>query len=236
VKRVLRFLRRNRAERDLDAELRAYLDGLVDEKTRAGMPPDQAIRAAKIELGGMEQVKELVRETRTGAWIGALGQDVRYGVRTLLRRPGFLVVTVLTLALGIGANTALFSVVNALLLRPLPFKDADRLVYVSEFWPHELPVRSPVSPDFDNWKTQGHLFERIEAYGGGFPAVLTGAGEPERGRRHTGHGRVLRLDRNSSSPGSRFHGGRGSRRWTACRDSRQCSLAATIWRVGRDRR
>ena len=144
------------------------------------MSPEEARRAARIELGGIEQVREQVREARAGAWIGALAQDVRYGVRMLKRNPGFTVITILTLALGIGANTALFSVLYALLLRGLPYKDSTSLIYVSEFWPHEDLIRRVPSRDFANWRAHGRLFDRLEGYGGGADLNLTGAGEPER--------------------------------------------------------
>src|SRR5262249_45969265 len=151
-----------------------------DEKVRAGASREDAVRAARIELGGVEQVKESVRDARAGAWIDVLWQDIRYGVRTLRRSPSFAAVTILTLAIGIAANSLLFSVVDPLLLRALPYQAADRLVYVSEFWPHELPVRSAPSPDLDNWRAEGRLFDAMEAYGGARTFTLTGTGEPER--------------------------------------------------------
>ncbi len=112
--------RRERAEQDLDDELRFYVDTLAEEKTRAGMPPDEALRASRIQLGGIEQVKEQVRDVRPGAWLASILQDLRYAVRGIVNTPGFAVVIVVSLAIAIGANTALFSVLNAVLLRPLP--------------------------------------------------------------------------------------------------------------------
>src|SRR5581483_7090759 len=171
--------RRRAVEQDLDEELRAYRDMLADEKAREGTARAQAERAARIELGGIEQVKEQVREIRAGFWLETIAADLRYGLRMLRHNLVFTVVAVVTLALAIGANAALFSAVDALLFRELPYKDADRLVYVYEFWPHEITVPGPPAPDFTNWRANSHLADQIEAYGGGGAVNLTGAGEPE---------------------------------------------------------
>jgi putative ABC transport system permease protein len=157
---------------------------VIEEKQRAGVPPEEATRAARIELGGITQVKELVRESHWGAWIDPLLQDVRYGLRILGRSRGFSAATILTLALGIGANTALFSVTRAFLLRDLPYRDPDRLVNVYEIWPHEPPFQASgarsVSPDFVNWRARGRSTNGMEAWACGSPINLTGIGEPER--------------------------------------------------------
>jgi predicted permease len=115
---------------DLDQEVHSHLAMLTEENTRAGMPRQEAERAARIELGGIEQVKEQVREERLGSWLQSVLADCRYALRMLRKNPGFTAVVVLTLALGIGANTAIFTVVNAILLQPVGIPHADRVVAV----------------------------------------------------------------------------------------------------------
>jgi predicted permease len=116
-----------RVEQDLDQEVRSHLQLLIDENLRAGMSPRQAERAARMELGGAEQVKERVREARLGNWLHSLIFDCRFGFRQLHKNPGFTLTVVLTLALSVGANTAIFSLVNALLLKSLPYAHPERM-------------------------------------------------------------------------------------------------------------
>ncbi|HVH73058.1 MAG TPA: ABC transporter permease, partial [Candidatus Dormibacteraeota bacterium] len=114
-------------DKDLDQEVQSHLQLLIDENIRAGMPPKQAQRAARMELGGAEQVKEQVRDKRLGNWIHSLVSDYRFGARQLYKNPGFTLTVVITLALSVGANTAIFSLVNALLLKSLPYSHPERL-------------------------------------------------------------------------------------------------------------
>jgi putative ABC transport system permease protein len=173
------LLHRSRVERDLAADVASYLELLAEEKMRAGMSPDAARRAARIELGGVEQVKERVRAVRTGAWLDTLALDLRYGIRMLARSPGFAAVALLALALGIGANTAIFSVVDGVLLRPLPYPEAGRLVLVSRHFSRStFPYGNLCLADYLDWRAGNRAFED--------PAVynrrrfdLTGTSEPE---------------------------------------------------------
>ena len=159
---------KDRVDQESSEEIRAYLDLLTEAKLRQGMSPREARRDALLELGGVEQVEERVREIRMGRFIETVWRDVRTGVRALVHSPVFTVVTVLSLALGIGANTAIFSVVNGLLLRPLPYPESEQIVDV---W-HTPPQQSfpgldrfTVSPaNYLDWKAQSTAFEQMAVY------------------------------------------------------------------------
>jgi predicted permease len=124
------LLRRERVERGLDDELRAMFELLVDEKVRAGMPREEARRVARVELGNIEALKDHVRDTRTGASIDTLARDFRHAARTVAKRPGVPLIIVITFALGSAGVTTIFALVNAILIRPLPYAAPERLAAV----------------------------------------------------------------------------------------------------------
>jgi predicted permease len=162
-----RLLRREEIERDLDAEVRSHLELLTEENRKQGMGPEAARRTAAIEFGGLKQVKEQVRRVLTGAWFDTLLEDLRFGFRMLWRTPTFTVVAVLTLALGIGANAAIFSVVEGVVLAPLPYDQPNRILTV---WLNNFALKSLTYlsyPDFLDWRRSARSFEQMAAFRSG---------------------------------------------------------------------
>jgi putative ABC transport system permease protein len=167
-----------RADAELDEEVRAHLELLVEENVRAGMSAEEARRAARMELGGIEQVKEEVREVRMGNWVRSVMSDCRYGLRQFRERPGVTAIMIFTLALAIGATTAIFSVVYGVLLRPLPYKDADRIAAVYEINSKGTWSRL-ADPNFDDFREQSHSFQAMAKYQADIASV-SGASQPTR--------------------------------------------------------
>ena len=192
------LVRRGDLEREMDEELRAHLDLLADRNEREGMGPAVARRAARLELGSLDGVKEAVRDAGPGRVAEDFGKDLRHGARMLARAPGFAVAAVLTLALGIGATTAIFSVVHAVLIRPLPYDEPERLALVWSGLRGQPALRSvPRGP-------------RDLPRGAPPPAVVRGAGQrhprPSSGAHEPGGepaGAVMRAPLRSGSRPSR---------------------------------
>jgi putative ABC transport system permease protein len=183
--RLRGLLRRDAVEQDIDDELRLHVEMVSEENVRRGMTPADARRAALASFGDVTRVKEAARDVRGGGSMETIIQDVRFGLRMLTKNPGFTVVAVIALALGIGANSAIFSVVNTVLLRPLPYKDPERLVMVFEDDSrHGYPRDTPAPANYIDWRDQNKVFEGMAAIAE-LSFNLTGVGEPERldGRR-----------------------------------------------------
>src|SRR5271154_6699551 len=159
-RRILR--RRDRMMDDLDADIRNHIELETQDNIERGMTPAEARTTAYRKFGNVTRVKENARNVWSFVWFEQLLQDIRYGVRMLWKSPGFTTVAVLTLALGIGANTAIFSVVYAVLLRPLPYEDASRLVVLNETNPRVGTV-SVSYPNFMDWRGQSHTFSQMVA-------------------------------------------------------------------------
>jgi len=178
--RLLNALRPGRAAPEAARELASHLALLEDEYARRGLPPDQAHVAARRAFGGVAQARELHRDARSFVWFEDAWQDLRYAVRMLAQHPGFLLVVVVTLALGIGANTAIFSLVNAVRAGALPYANPDRLVQLSgNVMRSRLERRWASYPDFLDWRAQATSFTDAAAFD---PQrmTLTGSEEPER--------------------------------------------------------
>jgi putative ABC transport system permease protein len=158
--RLRSLFRRAQADQELDDELRDHIERATEQYVAKGMSPGEAQRRARLDLGGIEQTKEQCRDTRRVNRIQDLILDLRYGLRMLRKSPGFTAVAILTLALGIGANTAIFSFVYGVLLAPLPYHDASRLVVLNETTPRVGTV-TVSHPNFVDWRAQSRSFSQM---------------------------------------------------------------------------
>jgi putative ABC transport system permease protein len=175
--RLRSVFRREAVESEMEEELRFHAERQVEKYLKKGMSRDEAERRVRLDFGGLEQVKEECRDARGVSLLETMAQDFRYGWRTLVKAPGFAAAALFTLALGIGANTAIFSVVYGVLLQPLPFRDAARLVLMNETTPRVGDV-SVSYPNFQDWRAQSHTFSEMAAVSNvGFN--MTGVSQPE---------------------------------------------------------
>ncbi len=181
--KVRTLLRPDRSWHELDEEMRFHIDMEAERLRAEGMPPRDARRQAMIRFGGMERQKQRTREARGTALVEDAMQDLKYGIRMILKNPVFSAVAIATLALGIGANTAIYTVVEAVLLEPLPFEEPDELTLL---WTHneeQNQTKYMVSPlDFDDWRTQNNTFEAMAAYWPSTATLTEVGGDPTRVR------------------------------------------------------
>src|SRR5215813_6865852 len=159
IHRLLGLFLKRKLERELEDEISAHLEMQIEDNLRQGMSRDEARYQALRKFGGVEQVKESYRDRRSLAVVDSALWDLRYALRMLRRNPGFAAVAVLTLALGIGANTAIFSMFESVVLAPLPYRDAERLVAALQSRPG-VPRGTPSGPDFQEWRRNARSFEQ----------------------------------------------------------------------------
>ncbi len=230
------FLKR-KLERDMEDEIRSHLNLQIEDNQRQGMSPDEARSAALRKFGGVEQVKEVYRDRRGLLVLETTLQDIRYGLRMLLKHKGFTVVTVLTLALGIGANTAIFSVVNTVLLRPLDYPKPDQLMYLTAESPAIGGTRNALSaPEYIEFRQMNQSFATVGAYSTGGAAYTTGevnitaADRPLRVRSISVDAHLLKALSIQPEQG-RFFSDEETARWTGTLPPPIAILSHELWRT-----
>src|SRR5215831_8416258 len=178
VFRLRSFFRRSQLDRELDAEMSSHLELAIEENLRRGLSPEEARRQALVRFGGSQQAKEQHREARSLPFLETLLQDLRFAFRVLRKSPGFTAIAILTLALGIGASTSIFSVVDAVLLRPLPYPHAEQIVTVWELSANSHRMHL-ADPNFLDFREQSRTLVGLADFSSG-PESVSGGSEPVR--------------------------------------------------------
>jgi len=180
------LLRPSAVEKELDEELRLHLELETEKNIAAGMDPRAAVRKAMVDFGGVERFKEQTRGARTTRSMEDVMSDLRHTLRRLRKTPGFSFLTVMTLALGIGATTAIFSVVSAVLLEPLPFDEPENQVYINTYFlpesGYDFPEYAVGSPEYFDYKNATRSMEEVAAVSTESVTITAGQGDPEVGR------------------------------------------------------
>lgn len=235
--RLRSLFRRPNVEFELEAELRFHLDQLIEENISSGMPPEEARRAARRMIGGIAQWEEGCRDMRRVSFVEDLVQDVRYTIRSLAKSPGFTAVVVATLALGIGANTAIFTIVHGVLLRPLDYPKADQLMYLTAESPAIGGTRNALSaPEYMEFRQMNQSFAAVGAYSTGGAAYTTGevnvtAGDrPLRVRSISVDAHLLKA-LNIQPEQGRFFSDEETARWTGTLPPPIAILSHELWRT-----
>src|SRR5215469_2348455 len=178
---VQSLLRRRRMEDEMDAEMRLHIEAVIDDRVHSGMSGAEAERFAHVEFGSIEAAKEQCREARGVRVFDELAQDLRYSGRNLRKSPGFAAIAVLSLGVGIGANAAIFTVLKALILNPLPFRQPDRLMLLwTEDSKRGIHEEGTGFLTVQDWKQRSHSFEDLAICSRGNPVFLSGVDPPER--------------------------------------------------------
>src|SRR5499433_3142125 len=235
--RFFGLFNRKRRERDFAEELESHLAMHIEDNLRAGMSPEEARRVALVKLGGVTQVQELHREQRGLPMLETLFHDLRFGARMLFKNPGFTLIAVVTLALGIGANTAMFTIVHGVLLRPLDYPKPDQLMYLTAEAPAIGGARNALSaPEYTEFRQMNQSFAAVGAYSTGGAAYTTGevnvtAGDrPLRVRSISVDAHLLKAFSIQQEQG-RFFSDEETARWTGTLPPPIAILSHELWRT-----
>src|SRR5262245_14688344 len=236
-RRLRALLRSDEIHDESAEEMRFHIELRAEENVRRGMAPEEARREAERQFGRFSRIKEQGYDVRGGRWLEATWQDLRYGARTLLKRPGGALAAVLTLALGIGANTAMFTIVHGALLRPLDYPKPDQLMYLTAEAPAIGGARNALSvPEYTEFRQMNHSFAAIGAYSTGGAAYTTGevnvtAGDrPLRARSISVDAHLLKALSIQSEQG-RFFSDEETARWTGTLPPPIAILSHELWRT-----